>query len=817
MSWSRLLAVTATTASIAFSLVAGALPAGAAIPGFHAAWVAQSAYASASAGQVVQMSAVYQNNGEEPWVKGTVGRQANFGAGSTKDPAYPRDTTAYAAWSTGQSWLANNRFAAQANDLVATSQLGSWIWSVKVPAGQPAGDVLFHGTPVVDGTTWMEDYGFFLKVTVSAGPVVITTSDPPSPSALATPTLSGTGAGGACTVTIFDGSASVATTTSDAAGSFSATVGPLAVGNHPFTATADCAGTFKGSGGTFVYTVLSGPPAGQASASNTREIVFNFGQCVQPASSAGVFNTSGANDATNIANYSVDGGATAITRVTMDASNQSVTILTTAPMGNPSGHTLVASNVAPCSGSILSDQTAAFTVNDTTSPAISSVTASAVTGGNTTDVVVLWSEPSGSNATTCVGTYSIDSITVAANNGHPDTSPTGQRQCALVAAAPLNAGTVHTLAVVNETDQGANAQTPNPTSRSFSVSTIPNLAITSASAIAEAKVRVTWNGSVDPASGAPTCLSPGSNAIGCSSAAASTGDPKQMDVTLVTPWSVAPCGDGRTSCAITMSFSGYTGPGGTPLMSPVTQTRTVSIVKDTTKPTMTAAVQVGTTQNTFDVTWSEDVTPQGCNTTTCQFRIKSGSTVIASTKPGEGSTADLGVSQPATNKVRLTATSALTAGSYTLEAIAGAVQDTSLGTNPNLLATRTLSVVDSVRPTFVAFAPGDTDGDTVADCSAGEACRTFTFQFSEKMVVTPNATGSITNPSTYRLNGQPISGLLSVNGAWTIATLTLTAPADAPVGPNQFQIVGAKDVGGNLIIDNLTGASTVNIGFTRTP
>ena len=218
MRISRILTASVTAFALAFSMLASTIPANAASnPGFHAAWLAQSAYATGAPGQVIQMSAVYQNTGDSPWIKGQLGTsQANFST------AAPRGNTTLsdAGWSAGQNWLSANRYAAQANDLVATGQLGSFVWSAKVPATQAAGVTAFYGIPVIDGQTFMEDYGFFLNLTVGAGTVLISTTAPASPAANGQPIITGTGGGNACTVTIFDGSTAVATTTSDASGNF---------------------------------------------------------------------------------------------------------------------------------------------------------------------------------------------------------------------------------------------------------------------------------------------------------------------------------------------------------------------------------------------------------------------------------------------------------------------------------------------------------------------------------------------------------------------------------------------------------------------
>jgi hypothetical protein len=822
-----------TVATLAFGMLAGASPAGASSPGFHATWVAQSAYATGQPGQVIQMSAVYANTGDEPWIRGQLGtRQADFGTNN------PRDNTALSAagWAAGQGWLTSNRFAAQSNDLVATGQTGSWVWNAKVPTGIPTGDVFFYGNPVIDGVAWMEDYGFFLKVTVQAGPVTITQTLPASPSTTTTPVVQGLGAGAACAVTINDGAVAIASGTSDGSGNFSISVGPLAAGSHNLSASSLCSGNaFRGSANVVVYTVTTtgagGGGAGAATSLNTREILITFGQCVSPASTAGGFNTVGANDATNIANYNLDGGGAGVglTRVTMNGDNASVTVLTTAALANPSGHTIVVSNVINCSLGAIATITAPFIVNDQNAPSLSVVSASALSAGTTTAVTAEWNEPVGTagSPATCSGTYNIDGI-AATSSGHPSTSPSGQRQCTLTAGTALAAGTTHTLQATNEKDQGNNTQSPNPQSISFTVATIANLVISSMSGTAENVITISWNGSVSPATGTPTCTSPTPAGIACAVGAPADGVASHQDVTLTTPFSVAGCSGGPTSCVISVSITGVTGPGGA-TMVPATQSSTATIFKDTTPPTISTAAQIGTTQNTFDLTWSEKVSaPLACVAgATCAIRIKDGTNaIVASTIANENAGVSLTISAcdnvAADKLTRLTllangaayatcagAAATLPGANYTITVDAAVVNDLASTPNPNTgPASTALTVVDSTNPTVV--------GAVVAgNCGAGQPCTNFTFTFSEKMATT--GAGSVLDTSHYKLNTQAITGVATINPAGTVVTLVLTSNAPC-AGPGacaeSFTITGATDAS---LQANVTSPNPFVFNFTRTP
>ena len=831
MRGAKIFTTAVTMGAIALGLIAGAIPANATTTGFHAAWVAQSAYATAQPGQVIQMSTSYQNTGDQPWIQGRLGSaQANFAT------AAPRDnmTLFNAGWAAGQGWLAPNRYAAQANALVATSQLGSWAWSAKVPNGTPAGDVFFYGIPVVDGQTFMEDYGFFLKITVQAGPVTITGTLPASPSTSATPIVQGTGAGATCAVTVSDGATAAGSGTSDSSGTFSFSVGPLGAGSHNLTASSVCAGgVFLGAANTFVYQVTGTPAAsGTAAALNTREIQVNFGQCVSPAGTPGGFNTAGTNDATNMVNYNLNGAGAGVglTRVTMNGDNASVTVLTTAALPNPSGDTIVVSTVTSCAGSLLATITAPFVVSDASAPAVAVVSASALVATPTTAVTVQWTEPIGTagSPATCIGTYAIDSI-LATSAGHPSTSPTGQRQCTLTAGASLAAGTTHTLSATNEKDQGNNTQSPNPQSISFTVATIATLTLSSGTGSTETVLTLNWNGTIDPTTGTPTCTSPTPVGIGCTVGAPASGSPSQQDITLTTPFAVAGCAT-FTTCSIGVSITGVTGPAGVPTMVPGTQSTTATITKDITPPTLSSAAQFGTTQNTFDLTWSEKVSgPLACVAAgTCAIRIlNASSAIVASSIANENAGVSLTLNAcdniAGDTKTRLTLTAngaayaacaaaaaTLPGANYTLTIAAAAVNDLAGTPNPNTAGGPiALAVNDTVPPTLVSGVPG------AGQCGAGQPCKVFVFTFSEKM------SASATTIANYKLNTIAVAGTPTINLAGTVVTLTLLA--DAPCAgpgacPESFLLSNMTDAStAPLSGGQPTSPSPLVVPFNRTP
>ncbi|GAC1458891.1 MAG: hypothetical protein NVS1B1_10080 [Candidatus Limnocylindrales bacterium] len=180
-------AITATIAALALigTLVAGAAPAQAATAGYHAAYFSETDFLTLSPGASGQFAVGYLNSGDRTWAKGTT-TQANLATAAPLDNT--RDFSA--GWSV--AWASANRYATQNAAVVSPGQVGFFIYNVIVPASAPGGEHRFYGRPVIDGLTFLEDYGYYQSVTViNAAVLPSPTPAPTLPPGTPAPTPSG--------------------------------------------------------------------------------------------------------------------------------------------------------------------------------------------------------------------------------------------------------------------------------------------------------------------------------------------------------------------------------------------------------------------------------------------------------------------------------------------------------------------------------------------------------------------------------------------------------------------------------------------------
>ena len=122
---------------------------------YHSKWASQSTYPTLRVGQTsAPLTISFTNTGSSPWVKGVLGQEARLGINL--------DDVTWAAL--GVNWPFASRVAVQSEANVAAGQAATFTFQVKAPT--TPGVYSIHLRPVIDGTTWMEDEGVFLVITV---------------------------------------------------------------------------------------------------------------------------------------------------------------------------------------------------------------------------------------------------------------------------------------------------------------------------------------------------------------------------------------------------------------------------------------------------------------------------------------------------------------------------------------------------------------------------------------------------------------------------------------------------------------------------
>lgn len=139
-------------------------PAG--VPGFHAAWYGQSGYMTLCPGDTRTATVAYYNSGARGWVAGRMGEVAYLG---TWKPEPGQDAPSLlggdgSLGSPNTAWPRYDRIAVQPASYVGPNQVSWFQFTVKAPA--TPGTYKLYLRPLVEGSTWMEDFGVFWVVTV---------------------------------------------------------------------------------------------------------------------------------------------------------------------------------------------------------------------------------------------------------------------------------------------------------------------------------------------------------------------------------------------------------------------------------------------------------------------------------------------------------------------------------------------------------------------------------------------------------------------------------------------------------------------------
>jgi hypothetical protein len=140
------------------------LPSG--VPGFHAQWYGQSGYPTLCPGARSTATVAYYNSGSLGWVSGRLGEVAYLGTWDS-EPGQDRASPLGGDGTNGSpatGWPRYNRIAIQPAPYVGPGQVAWFQFTIQAPL-EP-GFYRLYLRPLIEGATWMEDFGVFWLVTV---------------------------------------------------------------------------------------------------------------------------------------------------------------------------------------------------------------------------------------------------------------------------------------------------------------------------------------------------------------------------------------------------------------------------------------------------------------------------------------------------------------------------------------------------------------------------------------------------------------------------------------------------------------------------
>ena len=155
--------------------------AGAGTPGFHAAWYGQSGYMSLCPGERATATVAYFNTGSRGWVSGRMGEVAYLGTWHT-EPGQDQPSILGGDGQRGSpatGWPRFDRVAIQPASYVGPGQVAWFQFAVQAPP--TPGTYRLGIRPLIEGATWLEDYGVFWVVTVLNSDGSAPRPTPPSP------------------------------------------------------------------------------------------------------------------------------------------------------------------------------------------------------------------------------------------------------------------------------------------------------------------------------------------------------------------------------------------------------------------------------------------------------------------------------------------------------------------------------------------------------------------------------------------------------------------------------------------------------------
>jgi len=482
-----------SAAALAFSLVASATPANAAVAGYDSAYLGQSDWLVRSPGQTGSWTVIFQNTGTTTWTRGT-STEVEFAACLEDKVTCNAQDASEAGFNNG--WLSATRYADMNQTAVDPGQAASFTVNITVPSSQPGGTHHFNGAVVkADTGADIRNEGAFFDVLVTGaatgGAATITSLSPTTGSTNGGTAVTITGTNFVCTpatpTVTFDTSA--ATVTSCGSTTITATTPAHAAGSVNVTVTNQ--GAAASNAVTFVYADTTRPTYNSVTvAGNIATVTFSEAVCRNAVFVAGDW-TATVNGVANV--VTGDSVPACNSTFTNGVTTANVFLTTAAPTGS-----FVAVTLETQGGNKLRDTAGNLAVaprSNTTTAGAADTTAPTLTGasgnGGSTTLTLTFNEPvwcgdarEAGDITVTTGTTTIAST---ATNTCPTTAATAATSYTVTLASALASSTSYSVTVTsdaNETQDVAGNDLASPATTSF----ISGVQDTTAPTITDARI-----------------------------------------------------------------------------------------------------------------------------------------------------------------------------------------------------------------------------------------------------------------------------------------------------------------------------------------
>jgi hypothetical protein len=246
-----------TAAALAFSMLAAAVPAAAAVPGYDSAYAGESAFVNITPGQTQNFQVFFANTGTTAWQRGT-GTQVDLAACLEDKVTCNAQDASEAPWNSG--WLSPVRYATTVQTITPPGSLGTFSYNITAPAGVAAGIYRFNGDLVLASTgEKIHPDGYYQEANTgaAAGAPTITSLTPNSGPAGTDVVIAGSGF--VCTPAFPTASFGGTNGTVLSCGATSITVDAPAHALGAATVTVSNSGSGASNGLTYTYTDVAGP------------------------------------------------------------------------------------------------------------------------------------------------------------------------------------------------------------------------------------------------------------------------------------------------------------------------------------------------------------------------------------------------------------------------------------------------------------------------------------------------------------------------------------------------------------------------------